>query len=100
MKLRKTRITTETRRVVVVRRRRVVRFWCGEGGEDSEFVPLEDLNGLLEDGAMTPTARLSAPNFTSPRYRMVQLLCVSSRCQWQAVRAFDRLPQVKSGKKS
>ena len=51
MKQRKTRITIETHRVVVVRRRRVVRFWCGECGEDSEFVPLEDLNGLLEDGA-------------------------------------------------
>ena len=51
MKLRKTRITIETHRVVVVRRWRVVRFWCGECGEDSEFVPLEDLNGLLEDGA-------------------------------------------------
>jgi len=51
MKLRKTRITIETHRVVVVRRRRMVRFWCGECGEDSEFVLLEDLNGLLEDGA-------------------------------------------------
>lgn len=56
MKLRRTnwlttRITIETHRVMVVRRQRVVRFWCGECGGESEFVPVEDLNGSLEDGA-------------------------------------------------
>jgi hypothetical protein len=51
VKLPEARITIETHQVVVVRRRRVVRFWCGQCGRKSEFVPVEDLNGLLEVGA-------------------------------------------------
>jgi hypothetical protein len=34
----------------VIRRRGVVRFWCGVCGGESEFVHVEDLIGLLEDG--------------------------------------------------
>ena len=81
MKLRKTRIRIETHRAVAVRRWRVVRLWCGKCGEDSEFVPVEGLNGLLEEGASAPAAKLSAPNSTSPKRGPERWLWVSSRCQ-------------------
>lgn len=51
MRLRTTRITIETHRVVVVRHQRVVRFWCDECDGESEFVSLEDVKGLLEGEA-------------------------------------------------
>jgi hypothetical protein len=51
VKLRSTRITIETHRLVVFRCRRVVRSWCDECGGESEFVPVDDLNGLLEGEA-------------------------------------------------
>ena len=50
MKLRTTRITIETHRLMVVRYERVARYWCDECGGESEFVPARDLNGLLEGG--------------------------------------------------
>src|SRR6266700_3493931 len=56
--------------------------------------------GCWKTGRMAPPAKLSAPNFTSPRHRMAQSLFVSSRCQSQAVRTFDRLAQMRRGKES
>jgi hypothetical protein len=50
MKLRKARITIQTDQVMIVRRQRLVRFWCDECGGEAEFVPLEGLNGLLQEG--------------------------------------------------
>src|SRR5882724_10021881 len=56
--------------------------------------------GCWKAEPMAPPAKLSAPNFTSPRHRTAQSLFVSSRCQRQVVRAFDRLAQVRRGKES
>jgi len=74
-----TRITIETHRVMVVRRQRVVRFWCGECGGESEFVPVEDLNGLLEDGANggSPPDLNPELHFAKPRDGVV-LVCIKS----------------------
>lgn len=58
MKLRTTRITIETRRLVVLRYRRVVRCWCNECDDESEFVQVGDLNGLLEGAAIEAGAEL------------------------------------------
>ena len=51
MKVQKTRITIATHRLVVIRRKRIVRFWCPECGGESDFVPVDDLNKLLADEA-------------------------------------------------
>lgn len=48
MKLRRAQITIETHTLVVLRRRRLIRFWCSECGAEAEFVPAEDLNRLLD----------------------------------------------------
>jgi len=58
----KTRITIATHRLLVIRRRRIVQLWCAECGRDSEFVPVEDLNGLLGDGAGT-CSEYQSPKF-------------------------------------
>lgn len=74
MKLRTTRITIETHRLVVVRYRRLVPLWCDECGGESEFVPVDDLNGLLEGGASGASPEL---HFVKTRDGTA-LVCVKS----------------------
>ena len=63
MKLRRTQITIETHRVVVLRRRRLIRFWCSECGAEAEFVPVEDLDRLLDGGGGNVSGRLADGTF-------------------------------------
>lgn len=56
MKLRKTtRITVETDQVVIIRRRRLTRFWCTQCQREEDFVPVEEVNHLLERHAPPAT---------------------------------------------
>jgi hypothetical protein len=45
---RRTEITVETDRVLMIRRRRVVRAWCRECGGEVEMVSLEEAEALTE----------------------------------------------------
>jgi hypothetical protein len=51
VKIRRTRITIETNQVTVVHRRRITSFWCCECQDQAEFVPMEDINRLIEGRA-------------------------------------------------
>jgi hypothetical protein len=57
VKLRRTQITIETHSLVVLRRRRLIRFWCSECGAETEFVPVENLDQLLDSGADKANSR-------------------------------------------
>ncbi len=81
MRLRKihTEITIETDQVVVIRRRRVTRSWCTECGVETEFVPVEEVNRLLDDrinrggvGAIGGSAHFAKARDGSP------VICVKS----------------------
>jgi hypothetical protein len=58
VKLRRTQITIETHTLIVLRRRRLIRFWCSECGAEAEFVPVEDLDSLLDSGSDNASGRL------------------------------------------
>ena len=41
-------VTIETEHFMVIRSRRVTRFWCNECGGESEFVPRQEVARLLD----------------------------------------------------
>lgn len=43
-------ITVETDQVVIIRRQRVTRTWCDECRDDADFIPLEEINRLIDRG--------------------------------------------------
>ena len=46
-------ITVETDQVVVIRRQRVTRAWCGECHDDADFIPMEEINRVLDTGTIS-----------------------------------------------
>lgn len=62
-----TRITIETEQFMVIRRRRVVRFWCSECGGEAEFVPRQAVSPLLNERPNQAgiTAIASGPHFAT-----------------------------------
>ena len=63
MKLRFTRrkkteqITVETDQVIVIRRQRVTRAWCGECNDDADFILLEEINRIIDTGNISVDGR-------------------------------------------
>ena len=43
-------ITVETDQIVVIRRKRVTRVWCGECNADADFIPVEEINRVVDAG--------------------------------------------------
>jgi len=43
-------ITVETDQVVIIRRQRVTRAWCGECHDHADFIPLEEINRVIDAG--------------------------------------------------
>lgn len=70
------RITVETEQVVVIRRRRITRYWCSQCGDESEFIPVEAVNQVLggDPGRENGFHRVMDSIFT--RSRMGQFWCV------------------------
>jgi hypothetical protein len=54
----RTEITVETDRVLIIRRRRVIRGWCLECGGEVDFVTLEDAGAIAK---MSPPALRCSP---------------------------------------
>jgi hypothetical protein len=50
-------ITVETDQVVVIRRQRVTRAWCDECRDDAEFIPLDEINRVIDAGTIAAVAR-------------------------------------------
>ena len=62
-KRRKTeQITVETEQIVIIRRHRVTRGWCGECQNDAYFIPLEEINRLVEAGIIPGSFVASGPS--------------------------------------
>lgn len=60
-------ITIETSQVLVITRREVSRTWSSECGTEAAFVPLEEENAMLDDGAnlRDMEATFGSPHFTN-----------------------------------
>lgn len=50
-------ITVETDQVVVIRRQRVTRAWCGECRDDADFIPFEEINRVIDAGITSVAGR-------------------------------------------
>jgi hypothetical protein len=74
----RTEITIETERVVVVRRRRLVRFWCHECGCEVEMVNLEDATKIAGMERPLPHAGGAARWHISPDRKWVCLKSLST----------------------
>ena len=50
-------ITVETDQVIVIRRQRVTRAWCNECHSDADFIPVEEINRVIEAGTVSEVGR-------------------------------------------
>jgi hypothetical protein len=56
-------ITVETDQILVIRRQRVTRTWCDECQRHTEFIPVEEIKGVLGGGLIPANSALPGLHF-------------------------------------
>ena len=56
-------ITVKTDQVAVIRRRRVTKSWCGQCQDNAEFIPLEDINRVIDSGTIPSSSAVLGGGF-------------------------------------
>ena len=56
-KKRTEQITVETDQVVIIRRQRVTRAWCDDCHDHADFIPLEEINRVIDAGTTSVDGR-------------------------------------------
>ena len=76
---RRTEITVETERVLIIRRRPLVRAWCQECGGEVEMVSLEEAEALIEVSGQELCESAEAPRWhLSENQEGICLVCLES----------------------